>query len=61
MKNLRVVVACAFCLTILAASASAQMGMGMRSSTPEEMTARMTADIAKYGAIVDEAGIPKHD
>jgi tripartite-type tricarboxylate transporter receptor subunit TctC len=38
-----------------------QMGMGMRSSTPEQMTARMTADIAKYGIIVDEAGIPKHD
>jgi tripartite-type tricarboxylate transporter receptor subunit TctC len=38
-----------------------QMGMGMRASTPEDMTARMKADIAKYGTIVDEAGILKRE
>jgi tripartite-type tricarboxylate transporter receptor subunit TctC len=38
---------------------SSQMGMAMRWSTPEEMAARMTADIAKFGAIVERAGIPK--
>jgi tripartite-type tricarboxylate transporter receptor subunit TctC len=40
---------------------SAQMGMAMRWSTPEDMTARMKADIAKWGAVIDKAGIPKHD
>ena len=35
MKNLKVAAACVFCLTILAASASAQMGMGMRPSMPQ--------------------------
>jgi tripartite-type tricarboxylate transporter receptor subunit TctC len=40
---------------------SSQMGMAMRWSTPEEMTARMKADIAKWGAVIDKAGIPKHD
>jgi hypothetical protein len=34
MKNLRIAVACAFCLTILAGSASAQMGLGMRPAMP---------------------------
>jgi hypothetical protein len=34
MKNLRIAVACAFCLTILAGSASAQMGNGMRPAMP---------------------------
>jgi len=38
-----------------------QMGMAMRWSTPEEMTARMKADIAKWGAVIDKAGIPKRD
>jgi tripartite-type tricarboxylate transporter receptor subunit TctC len=42
-------------------SKSAQMGMEMRWSTSEEMTARMKADIAKWGAVIDKAGIPKHD
>jgi tripartite-type tricarboxylate transporter receptor subunit TctC len=42
-------------------SKSAQMGMEMRWSTPEEMTARMKADIAKWGAVIEKAGIPKHD
>jgi tripartite-type tricarboxylate transporter receptor subunit TctC len=40
---------------------SAQMGMAMRWSTPDDMTARMKADIAKWGAVIDKAGIPKHD
>jgi tripartite-type tricarboxylate transporter receptor subunit TctC len=42
-------------------SKSAQMGMAMRWSTPEEMTARMKADIAKWGTVIEKAGIPKHD
>jgi len=37
------------------------MGMTMRWSTPEEMTARMKADIAKWGAVVERAGIARHD
>jgi putative tricarboxylic transport membrane protein len=40
---------------------ASQMGMEMRASTPEEMTARMKADIAKWGAVIEKAGIPKHD
>jgi tripartite-type tricarboxylate transporter receptor subunit TctC len=36
-----------------------QMGMAMRWSTPDEMTARMKADIARWGAVIDKAGIPK--
>jgi tripartite-type tricarboxylate transporter receptor subunit TctC len=38
-----------------------QLGMEMRASTAEEMTARMKADITKWGAVIDKAGIPKHD
>ena len=38
-----------------------QMGMAMRWSTPEDMTARLKADIAKWGAVIEKAGIPKHD
>ncbi len=37
------------------------MGMAMRWSTPEAMTARLKADIAKWGAVIEKAGIPKHD
>ncbi len=33
------------------------VGMEMRWSTPEDMTARMKADIAKWGAVIDKAGI----
>jgi tripartite-type tricarboxylate transporter receptor subunit TctC len=40
---------------------SSQMGMAMRWSTPEDMTARMKADIAKWGAVIATAGIPKRD
>ncbi len=42
-------------------SKSTQMGMEMRWSTPDEMTARMKSDIAKWGAVIEKAGIPKHD
>jgi tripartite-type tricarboxylate transporter receptor subunit TctC len=38
-----------------------QMGMAMHWSTPEDMTARLKADIAKWGAVIEKAGIPKHD
>jgi putative tricarboxylic transport membrane protein len=38
-----------------------KLGMEMRGSTPEEMTARMKSDIAKWSAVIDKAGIPKHD
>lgn len=42
-------------------SKAAQMGMAMRASTPEQMTARMKADIAKWGAVIAKAGIPKRN
>jgi tripartite-type tricarboxylate transporter receptor subunit TctC len=35
------------------------VGMEMRWSTPDDMTARMKADIAKWGAVIAKAGIPK--
>jgi len=38
-----------------------QMGMAMRWSKPEDMTARMKADIAKWGAVIEKAGIAKRD
>jgi tripartite-type tricarboxylate transporter receptor subunit TctC len=38
-----------------------QMGMTMRWSTPADMTARMKADIAKWGAVIEKAGIAKRD
>ena len=38
-----------------------QMGMAMRWSTPADMTARMKADIAKWGAVMEKAGIAKQD
>ncbi len=38
-----------------------RLGMEMRASTPEEMTARMKADIAKWMDVIARAGIPKHD
>jgi len=40
---------------------SSQMGMEMRWSTPDEMTARIKADIAKWGAVIEKAGIAKRD
>jgi tripartite-type tricarboxylate transporter receptor subunit TctC len=38
-----------------------KLGMEMRASTPEAMTARMKSDIAKWAAVIEKAGIPKHD
>jgi tripartite-type tricarboxylate transporter receptor subunit TctC len=38
-----------------------RLGMEMRGSTPEEMTARMKADIAKWSAVIEQAAIPKRD
>ncbi len=37
------------------------LGLEMRGSTPEEMTARMRADIAKWARVIEQAGIPKRD
>ncbi len=37
------------------------VGMEMRASTPQDMTARMKADIAKWGAVIEKAGIAKRD
>jgi tripartite-type tricarboxylate transporter receptor subunit TctC len=42
-------------------SKAGQMGMAMRASTPEEMTARIKTDIAKWSAVIDKAGIAKRD
>jgi putative tricarboxylic transport membrane protein len=38
-----------------------KLGMEMRGSTPDEMTQRMKDDIAKWGAVIEKAGIPKHE
>jgi len=38
-----------------------KLGMEMRGSTPEAMTDRMKSDIAKWAAVIEKAGIPKHD
>ena len=38
-----------------------QLGMDMHGSTPDQMTARMKADIAKWAAVIEKAGIPKRD
>jgi hypothetical protein len=35
--------------------------MEMRGSTPEAMTERMKSDITKWAAVIEKAGIPKHD
>jgi len=48
MKNVKIAVACAFCLTILAASASAQMGMGMRPSMPAGVFTPTVGSGAQY-------------
>jgi tripartite-type tricarboxylate transporter receptor subunit TctC len=40
---------------------AAQMGMAMRASTPEAMTARMQADMGKWSAVIAKAGIAKRD
>jgi tripartite-type tricarboxylate transporter receptor subunit TctC len=38
-----------------------RLGMEMRASTPEQMTARLKADIAKWSGVIEKAGIPKRD
>jgi tripartite-type tricarboxylate transporter receptor subunit TctC len=38
-----------------------KLGMEMSGSTPEAMTQRMRNDIAKWAAVIEKAGIPKHD
>ena len=38
-----------------------RMGMAMEWSTPEDMTARAKADIARWSAVIDKAGIPRHE
>jgi len=38
-----------------------RLGMEMRASTASEMTARMKGDIAKWGAVIEKAGIEKRD
>lgn len=38
-----------------------KLGMLMRGSTAQEMDARMKADIAKWSAVIEKAGIPKRD
>src|SRR5580658_9006966 len=40
---------------------SAQMGMAMRWSTPDDMTALMRSDIAKWSAVIEKAGIAKRE
>jgi len=42
-------------------SRAEEMGMAMHWSTPEEMTARMKADIIKWAAVIEKAGIAKRD
>ena len=37
------------------------LGMDMHGSTPAEMDKRMKDDIAKWGAVIAKAGIPKRD
>ena len=38
-----------------------KLGMEMQGSTPEEMTERMRSDMSKWAAVIEKAGIPKHD
>ncbi len=40
---------------------AAKLGMEMRGSSPQAMTERMKSDIAKWTALIDKAGIPRHD
>jgi tripartite-type tricarboxylate transporter receptor subunit TctC len=40
---------------------SKRLGMDMRPSTPEEMSARLKSDIVKWSAVIEKAGIPKRD
>jgi putative tricarboxylic transport membrane protein len=36
-----------------------KLGTKMRGSTPQAMTERMKSDVAKWAAVIDEAGIAK--
>ena len=36
-----------------------QFGLDARGTTPEEMQARMRADIVKWGAVIEKAGLEK--
>jgi len=38
-----------------------KLGMEMRGSTPEAMSERMRDDMSKWAAVIEKAGIPKHD
>ncbi len=38
-----------------------RLGMTMRASTPDQMTARLKSDIAKWSAVIEKAGIPRRD
>jgi putative tricarboxylic transport membrane protein len=40
---------------------SRRLGMEMRASTPDEMTARLKSDTAKWAAVIEKAGIPRRD
>jgi tripartite-type tricarboxylate transporter receptor subunit TctC len=37
-----------------------RLGLDARGSTPQEMHDQMARDIAKWRAVIDKAGIPKH-
>ena len=37
----------------------ADLGIEAKASTPEELKARLTADIAKWAAVIERAGIAK--
>jgi tripartite-type tricarboxylate transporter receptor subunit TctC len=41
--------------------AGKRLGMEMRGSTPEQLTARLKSDIAKWTDVVEKAHIPKMD
>jgi len=38
-----------------------KLGLEMRGSTPEEMNARMKADMVKWANVIEKAGIQRHD
>jgi len=37
----------------------AELGIEAKSGTPEELKARLVADIGKWAAVIERAGIPK--
>jgi tripartite-type tricarboxylate transporter receptor subunit TctC len=37
-----------------------RLGLDAGGSTPEEMHDRMASDAAKWRAVIEKAGIPKH-